>query len=74
MRLMEPEAEITRLTAKGVVVRSAWQRGILTFLMVFGPGLIELLGDRWVNRPWNNYINWTIIDVLFPCRCCWPRR
>ena len=25
----------------------------------------ELLGDRWVNRPWNNYINWTIIMVLF---------
>jgi Mn2+/Fe2+ NRAMP family transporter len=25
----------------------------------------ELLGDRWVNRPWNNYINWMIIVVLF---------
>jgi Mn2+/Fe2+ NRAMP family transporter len=25
----------------------------------------ELLGDRWVNRPWNNFINWTIIVVLF---------
>jgi Mn2+/Fe2+ NRAMP family transporter len=25
----------------------------------------ELLGKRWVNRPWNNYINWTIIIVLF---------
>jgi Mn2+/Fe2+ NRAMP family transporter len=25
----------------------------------------ELLGDRWVNRPWNNTINWTIIVVLF---------
>jgi len=25
----------------------------------------ELLGDRWVNRPWNNYINRTIIVVLF---------
>lgn len=25
----------------------------------------ELLGDQWVNRPWNNYINWTIIVVLF---------
>lgn len=24
-----------------------------------------LLGDRWVNRPWNNWINWTIILVLF---------
>ncbi|HET9087750.1 MAG TPA: Nramp family divalent metal transporter [Acidobacteriaceae bacterium] len=25
----------------------------------------ELLGDRWVNRPWNNAINWTIVIVLF---------
>lgn len=24
-----------------------------------------LLGDRWVNRPWNNVINWTIVVVLF---------
>ncbi len=24
-----------------------------------------LLGDRWINRPWNNFINWTIILVLF---------
>ncbi len=24
-----------------------------------------LLGDRWVNRPWNNWINWTIIVALF---------
>ena len=25
----------------------------------------ELLGERWINRPWNNVINWTIIVVLF---------
>src|ERR1700733_9652135 len=25
----------------------------------------ELLGDRWVNRTWNNIVNWTIIIVLF---------
>jgi len=25
----------------------------------------QLLGDRWINRPWNNVINWTIIIVLF---------
>jgi Mn2+/Fe2+ NRAMP family transporter len=24
-----------------------------------------LLGDEWVNRRWNNWINWTIIVVLF---------
>jgi len=25
----------------------------------------ELLGDRWINKPWNNVINWSIIVVLF---------
>ncbi len=25
----------------------------------------DLLGDRWVNRPWNNITNWTIIVILF---------
>ena len=25
----------------------------------------ELLGDQWVNKRWNNIINWTIIIVLF---------
>jgi Mn2+/Fe2+ NRAMP family transporter len=24
-----------------------------------------LLGDRWTNRAWNNWINWAIITVLF---------
>lgn len=25
----------------------------------------ELLGDDWVNKPWNNWVNWTIIVILF---------
>lgn len=25
----------------------------------------KLLGDRWVNRRWNNFVNWTIIIILF---------
>jgi Mn2+/Fe2+ NRAMP family transporter len=24
-----------------------------------------LLGEQWVNKPWNNVVNWTIIVVLF---------
>lgn len=24
-----------------------------------------LLEDRWVNRPWNNWVNWSIIAILF---------
>src|SRR6201993_3520158 len=45
MRLMEPEDTVTTPTA-GVVVRSAWQRNLLTFLMVFGPGLIVMEADN----------------------------
>src|SRR5580693_8885207 len=45
MRLMEPEKTVTTV-ATGVVVRSAWQRRILTFLMVFGPGLIVMEADN----------------------------
>jgi Mn2+/Fe2+ NRAMP family transporter len=25
----------------------------------------ELMGERYVNKPWNNWVNWTIIVVLF---------
>lgn len=25
----------------------------------------ELMGEQYVNRPWNNWVNWTIIIVLF---------
>ncbi|MBW4092637.1 MAG: Nramp family divalent metal transporter [Proteobacteria bacterium] len=25
----------------------------------------ELLGPRFVNRPWNNWVNWTVIGALF---------
>lgn len=25
----------------------------------------ELLGEQYVNKPWNNWVNWTIIIVLF---------
>lgn len=28
-----------------------------------------LLGDRWVNRPWQNVVNWSIIAVLFALSC-----
>jgi Mn2+/Fe2+ NRAMP family transporter len=25
----------------------------------------ELLGEEFVNKPWNNWINWTIVVILF---------
>jgi hypothetical protein len=45
MRVMEPEDAVTT-PAAGVAVRSAWQRRIVTFLMVFGPGLIVMEADN----------------------------
>src|SRR3981081_1896707 len=45
MRVMEPEDSVTT-PAAGVVVRSAWQLLIVTFLMVFGPGLIVMEADN----------------------------
>jgi hypothetical protein len=43
MRIAEQETDtVTTTPAAGLVVRSAWQRCILTFLMVFGPGLIVM--------------------------------
>src|SRR5271156_185478 len=46
MRVIEPELELLDSPAKGVVVRGAWRRRILTFLMVFGPGLIVMEADN----------------------------
>jgi Mn2+/Fe2+ NRAMP family transporter len=25
----------------------------------------EMLGTRFVNRPWNNVVNWTVVTILF---------
>jgi Mn2+/Fe2+ NRAMP family transporter len=25
----------------------------------------EILGEKFVNKPWNNYINWIVIIILF---------
>jgi Mn2+/Fe2+ NRAMP family transporter len=25
----------------------------------------EILGEKYVNKPWNNWINWTVIAILF---------
>lgn len=29
-----------------------------------------LLGDQWVNKTWNNRVNWTIVVIL--CEYHWP--
>jgi Mn2+/Fe2+ NRAMP family transporter len=47
VRLEEPQLELaTTPAANGIVVRSAWQKHVLTFLMVFGPGLIVMEADN----------------------------
>src|SRR5260370_38671166 len=46
MRLIEQATEVVTAPTAGVVVQSNWQRRILTFLMVFGPGLIVMEADN----------------------------
>jgi Mn2+/Fe2+ NRAMP family transporter len=47
VRVEEPQLEpVSTQTAPGVVVRRSWQRHLLTFLMVFGPGLIVMEADN----------------------------
>src|ERR1700723_2567810 len=47
MRVEEPQPDLTAKPAStGVVVHRAWQKHVLTFLMVFGPGLIVMEADN----------------------------
>ena len=47
MRLEEGQLDVAVKSAtNGVVVRRAWQKHVLTFLMVFGPGLIVMEADN----------------------------
>jgi NRAMP (natural resistance-associated macrophage protein)-like metal ion transporter len=47
VRVEESQFDVTATqAAHGVVVRSTWQKHVLTFLMVFGPGLIVMEADN----------------------------
>ena len=46
MHVAEPQLEVAERPISGVVVRRSWQRHLLTFLMVFGPGLIVMEADN----------------------------
>jgi Mn2+/Fe2+ NRAMP family transporter len=47
VRVEEPQLDVTAGQAThGVVVRSTWQKHVLIFLMVFGPGLIVIEADN----------------------------
>ena len=39
-------ADVEMPTVRGMVVRSRWMHRLLTFLMVFGPGLIVMVADN----------------------------
>src|ERR1700728_990317 len=47
MRVEELQLDVTATQAsQGIAVRRSWQKHILTFLMVFGPGLIVMEADN----------------------------
>ena len=46
MRVAEPQLDAAIAPAEGVLVRRSWQKHLLTFLMVFGPGLIVMEADN----------------------------
>jgi Mn2+/Fe2+ NRAMP family transporter len=46
VRLTETQTEAIAMPSGGVRVRHAWQKHLLTFLMVFGPGLIVMEADN----------------------------
>lgn len=46
MRLAEPQLNASIAPGEGVLVRRSWQKHLLTFLMVFGPGLIVMEADN----------------------------
>jgi Mn2+/Fe2+ NRAMP family transporter len=59
--------------AKGVVVRHSWQKHLLTFLMVFGPGLIVMEADNdagavstyvQAGAQYGNHLLWILLLLL----------
>jgi len=46
VRVAEPQHDVATLPANAVMVRHSWQKHLLTFLMVFGPGLIVMEADN----------------------------
>ena len=44
--IVEQDAQIATTSAPGILIRNAWHRRIVTFLMVFGPGLIVMEADN----------------------------
>src|SRR6201987_4423616 len=77
MRLEKAAYDVVAMPAtKGVYVRHAWQRNLLTFLMVFGPGLIVMEADNdagavstymQAGGQYGLHLLWTLVVVLPIC-------
>jgi hypothetical protein len=81
VRLAEPQFEAVATPAEGVrvagvTVRRSWQKYVLTFLMVFGPGLIVMEADNdagavstymQAGGQYGLHLLWTLIVLLPIC-------
>ena len=68
-----PTAELEVRPARGRVVKSKWTRDLLTFLMVFGPGLIVMVADNdagavstytQAGAQYGTHLLWTLLLLL----------
>ena len=81
MRVAEPQLETEAISVEGVrvpgvLVRRSWQKHLLTFLMVFGPGLIVMEADNdagavstymQAGGQYGLHLLWTLIVLLPIC-------
>ena len=80
MRVAEPQLETTAtpegVAVAGITVRRSWQKHLLTFLMVFGPGLIVMEADNdagavstymQAGGQYGLHLLWTLIVLLPIC-------
>jgi len=67
------EVEVETPSVRGTVVRSKWQHNLLTYLVVFGPGLIVMVADNdagavstytQAGAQYGNHLLWTLLLLL----------
>jgi Mn2+/Fe2+ NRAMP family transporter len=76
VRVTETQINARAMPATGFAVRRAWQKHLLTFLMVFGPGLIVMEADNdagavstymQAGGQYGLHLLWTLIVLLPIC-------
>ena len=74
MRVAASEPELAPAKPIGVTVRRPWQKHVLSFLMVFGPGLIVMEADNdagavstymQAGGQYGLHLLWTLIAINF---------